>query len=126
MAERSAIASGFSLSAMDTDGGCWRKVATGGGTTRGRGSEGSSGASCATEDVGVMGDTGGRSGEPDDERCLSRWSEGVDDVLGDVERVLVSTRSAGMAEEVEGRPVVAERLGGFGNRGRRGGRAGGR
>jgi hypothetical protein len=44
-----------------------------------------------------MGDTGGRSGERDDERCLSGWSAGVDEELGEVERVLVSTRSAGMA-----------------------------
>lgn len=56
-----------------------------------------------------MGDTGGRSGEWDEERCLSRWSEGVDEELGEVERVLVSTRSAGMADGGGGQAVVALR-----------------
>lgn len=103
MAERSAIASGFSLSDIGTDSGCCLKVATGGGTTRGRGSEGSRVANCATAAVGVMGDTGGRSGERDSERLLSRWCEGEGELLGEVDRVLVSTRSAGMAEVERGR-----------------------
>jgi hypothetical protein len=56
-----------------------------------------------------MGDTGGRSGEREAERRLSRWSEGVAEVVGEVERVLVlvSTRSAGMAATGRGRSVVA-------------------
>jgi hypothetical protein len=79
MAERSAIASGFSLSFIGTGGGCGRKVAVGGGTARVRDGECCRGAaSWATVAVGVMGDTGGRSGSSDVEE--------------------VSTKSAGMAE----------------------------
>lgn len=103
MAERRAIASGFSLSSIGTEGGCGWKVAARGGTTRegGRDSVGclvcSRGASCAAEMVGVIGDTGGRSGDDDLECGGLGWREGVDDELGEVERVVVSTRSAGMA-----------------------------
>lgn len=100
MAERRAIASGFSLSDMGTEGGCCMKVADGGGcggATRGRASWGSGRASCAAATVGVIGDTGGRLGERDCDRLWVRWS-GVEELLGEVDGVLVSTRSAGMAE----------------------------
>lgn len=107
MAERSAIASGFSLSEIGTEGGCCLKVAVGGGTTRFRGSGRSIGASCATETVGVMGDTGGRFGERDWERRRSRWSEGVEELEGELDRVLVSTRSAGMARMKRGPESVS-------------------
>lgn len=92
MADRRAMASGFSLSEMATDGGWLMKVAAGGGTTRGR----SMGASCATVAVGVMGDTGGRSGETEPDR-LREWSETVEALLDEAGRIEVSTRSAGMA-----------------------------
>jgi hypothetical protein len=75
---------------------------------RALGSEGGGGANCAAVTVGVIGDTGGRFGEPDSERLRSRsWSRSrcsvvvEEEVLeGDTGRVLVvfvSTRSAGMA-----------------------------
>lgn len=100
MAERRAMASGFSLSDMATEGGCWRKVATGGGAGREGASVRSIGASWATEAVGVMGDTGGRLGEADSERLRERSD--VDEAsLDEAGRwfavVFVSTRSAGMA-----------------------------
>lgn len=101
MAERSAIASGFSLSEMGTEGGCCLKVAAGGGcggATRGRVSAGSGRASCAAATVGVIGDTGGRLGDRERERRWEGWSEGVEELLGEVDGGLVSTRSAGMAE----------------------------
>lgn len=81
------MASGFSLSDMATEGGCGLKVAVGGGAGRGRGSACSTAASWATEAVGVMGDTGGRSGEADS----------VEASLDEAGRAFVSTRSAGMA-----------------------------
>lgn len=98
MAERKAMASGFSLSAMATDGGCWRKVATGGGAGRGRVSVCSSGASWAMVAVGVMGDTGGRLGEADSER-FRECAEDDEAALDEAGRAaaFVSTRSAGMA-----------------------------
>lgn len=74
MAERRAMASGFSLSAMETEGGWRMKVAAGGGAGRGRGSVGSTVASWAMVAVGVMGDTGGRSGEAESE-CLAERSD---------------------------------------------------
>ena len=85
------------------------KVACCGGTIRALGSEGGGGASCAAATVGVIGDTGGRLGEPDSERLWSRSRSRsrcsvvieVEEVLeGDTGRALVvfvSTRSAGMA-----------------------------
>jgi hypothetical protein len=94
MAERSAMASGFSLSDIATAGGCCRKVATGGGAGRGRGSVRSTWASWAREAVGVMGDTGGRLGEADSDRFRDRSEEASLDEAG---RGVVSTRSAGMA-----------------------------
>lgn len=105
MADRRAIASGFSLSDIETGGGCVRKVARGGGRTCLRVSKGSMGASCATETVGVMGETGGRAGDCDLDRTVSclmaAWSlvasnlsvEGteaeVEDSEGEVGRVVV-------------------------------------
>lgn len=81
MAERRAIASGFSLSDIATAGGWGMNVALGGGGgcvgcggSRGGGGGGtmracpsvqSTGASWAAVTVGVMGDTGGRFGEAD-------------------------------------------------------------
>ena len=56
----------------------------------------STGASWAAEAVGVRGDTGGRSGVGDLER-LREWWERVEASLDEAGRVLVSTRSAGMA-----------------------------
>ena len=56
----------------------------------------STGASCAAEAVGVRGDTGGRSGVGDFERC-PECAEPVETSLEETRRVLVSTRSAGMA-----------------------------
>jgi hypothetical protein len=96
MADRSAMASGFSLSDIATEGGCGLKVAAGGGAGRGRGSVRSTGASWAAEAVGVRGDTGGRSGVGDLERLPER-SEAVEASLEETGRVVVSTRSAGMA-----------------------------
>jgi hypothetical protein len=69
---------------------------------RALGSEGGRAASCAAATVGVMGDTGGRFGEPDSERLRSRCPLVVEEDVsdGDMGRVLVvfvSTRSAGMA-----------------------------
>jgi hypothetical protein len=96
MADRSAIASGFSLSDMGKDGGCCLNVAVGGGTTRGRASVFGTGASCAIVAVGVIGDTGGLLGEVDAERFPER-SEVVEASLDEAGRVLVSTKSAGMA-----------------------------
>lgn len=95
MAERSAMTSGFSLSDMATDCGCWRKVATGGGAGRGCASVRSIGASWATEALGVMGDTGGRFGDADSERLRER-SEVDEASLDEAGRGFVSTRSAGM------------------------------
>lgn len=97
MADLKAMASGFSLSDIGTEGGCCLKVAFGGGTTRGRASVLGTGASCATVAVGVMGDTGGRFGDADSERLRERSD--VDEAsLEEAGRVeLVSTRSAGMA-----------------------------
>lgn len=99
------MASGFSLSDMDTELGCCLKAGVGGacgGATRGRASGKLAGrASCAAWTVGVIGDTGGRLGdcERERERRWVRWSDGgVDAALGEVDGVLVSTRSAGMAE----------------------------
>jgi hypothetical protein len=99
------MASGFSLSDMGTELGCCLKAGVGGacgGATRGRASGKLAGrASCAAWTVGVIGDTGGRLGdcERDCERRWVRWSDGgVDAALGEVDGVLVSTRSAGMAE----------------------------
>jgi hypothetical protein len=90
MADRSAIASGFSLSDIGTDGGCWRKAATGGGRTWFAAPEGSGrGASFAGAVVGVRGDTGGRPGERELSRSVSRSSEGAEVSVGEVERVLV-------------------------------------
>jgi hypothetical protein len=95
MAERRAIASGFSLSEMATEGGCWMKVATGGGAGRGRASVRATGASWAADAVGVMGDTGGRFGDADSERFRERPE--VDEAsLDEAGRGFVSTRSAGM------------------------------
>ena len=96
MAERSAMASGFSLSEMATDGGCGLKVAVGGGAGRGRGSVRSTGASWATDAVGVRGDTGGRSGVGDLER-VPECAEATEASLDEAGRAFVSTRSAGMA-----------------------------
>jgi len=96
MAERRAMASGFSLSDMATDGGCGLKVAVGGGAGRGRASVRSTGANWAAEAVGVRGDTGGRSGVGDLERA-PECSEAVEASLEDTGRAFVSTRSAGMA-----------------------------
>jgi hypothetical protein len=96
MADRSAIASGFSLSDMATEGGCGLKVAVGGGAGRGRASVRSTGANWAAEAVGVRGDTGGRSGVGDLER-LPECSEAVEASLEETGRGVVSTRSAGMA-----------------------------
>lgn len=90
------MASGLSVSEMATEGGCGVKVAVGGGAGRGRGSLRSTGASWATVAVGVRGDTGGRSGVGDFER-LAEWWERVEASLDEAGRVLVSTRSAGMA-----------------------------
>lgn len=117
IAERKAMASGFSLSEMATEGGCCLKLAVGGGAGRGRDSVGSVGASCAIEAVGVMGDTGGRSGEAEAE-CLPERSEAVEASLEEgrgAAGVLVSTRSAGMAAtrglEVEAQgPAVVLRV----------------
>jgi hypothetical protein len=96
MAERRAMASGLSVSDMATEGGWGLKVAVGGGAGRGRGSVRSTGASWAAEAVGVRGDTGGRSGVGDLER-LPECSEAVEASLDETGRVVVSTRSAGMA-----------------------------
>jgi hypothetical protein len=87
IADRSAIASGLSLSDIATGGGCCLNLAVGGGAARGR-SVRSTGASWAAEVVGVSGDTGGGVG--DFER-----SEVVEASLDETGRV--STRSAGMA-----------------------------
>jgi hypothetical protein len=95
MAERSARTSGLSLSEMATDGGCCLKVAGGGGAGRGCASVRSTGASWATEALGVMGDTGGRFGDADSERWRERAD--VDEAsLDEAGRGFVSTRSAGM------------------------------
>jgi len=94
MADRSAMASGFSLSDMATEGGCCLKVATGGGAGRG-GAVRSTGASWAMEALGVMGDTGGRFGEADSDRLRDR-SEVEEASLDEAGRAPVSTRSAGM------------------------------
>lgn len=96
MAERRAMASGLSDSEMATEGGCGVKVAVGGGAGRGRASLRSTGASWAAVAVGVRGDTGGRSGVGDLERW-AEWWERVEASLDEAGRVLVSTRSAGMA-----------------------------
>jgi hypothetical protein len=94
MADRSAMASGFSLSDIATEGGCCLKVATGGGFGRGA-SVRSTGASWAIEALGVMGDTGGRFGEALSDRFRERSD--VDEAsLDEVGRASVSTRSAGM------------------------------
>lgn len=101
MAERSAIASGFSLSDMGSDGGCWRNAATGGGRTCFSDAEGSGrGASFAGAVVGVRGDTGGRPGEREWERSVSRSSEGASVSVGEAERVLVGEGmvNAGMVQ----------------------------
>lgn len=99
MAERRAMASGFSLSEMGTEGGCCLKAVGaggGGGALRGRESERSMGASWATVAVGVMGDTGGRSEVGDSERFWE--APEVDEApLDDAGRRFVSTSSAGMA-----------------------------
>lgn len=98
MAERRAMTSGLSLSAMATEGGCWVKVATGGGAGRGCASVRSMGASWATEALGVMGDTGGRFGDADAERLRERSETDEDEAsLDEAGRGFVSTRSAGMA-----------------------------
>ena len=60
MADRMAIASGFSLSDIETGVGCGMKDVADGGTTC---SAGSVGASCARVATGVMGETGGLGGE---------------------------------------------------------------
>lgn len=109
MAERSAMASGFSLSEMGTEGGCCLNVAGagadagaggGGGALRGRESERSMGASWATVAVGVMGETGGRSEVGDSERFWE--APEVDEApLEEAGRRFVSTSSAGMAAEGE-------------------------
>ena len=122
MAERKAMASGLSVSDMATEGGCGRKMAVGGGTWRGRASAGSAVASWATEAVGVMGDTGGRSGEAEVEAeaeagCVAERSDVVEATLEEAGRVFVSTRSAGMAAwkgDVSGRRAekATRRLGG--------------
>lgn len=52
-------------------------------------SMGSTLASCATDTVGVMGDTGGRSGESERERVLSRSVEGAVLSEGEVDRMSV-------------------------------------
>lgn len=92
------MTSGFSLSDMATEGGCWVKVATGGGAGRGSASVRSMGASCATEALGVMGDTGGRLGDADSERLRERAETDDDEAsLDEAGRGFVSTRSAGMA-----------------------------
>lgn len=104
------MASGFSLSDMGTEGGCCRNVAVWGGTTRGRASVRSTGASWAAATVGVMGETGGRLGEADSERFLER-SEVVEASLEDTGRgVVVSTRRGG---ESTGRGVVSTRSAGM-------------
>jgi hypothetical protein len=88
------MTSGLSLSARATDGGWVRKVAGGGGAGRG-GSVRSTGASWATEALGVMGDTGGRFGDADSERWRERAD--VDEAsLDEAGRGFVSTRRAGM------------------------------
>lgn len=89
MAERSAIASGFSLSDIGTEGGCWRKVVAGGGRTCFCDSEGSSGARRAAAVVGVRGDTGGLSGDCDLERSPLRSSDCAAVSMGEAERVFV-------------------------------------
>lgn len=101
IAERSAMASGFSLSEMGTEGGCCLKVVgagagRGGGSLRGRESERSMGASWATVAVGVMGDTGGRSEVGDSERFSPEVLEAS---LLDAGRRSVLRTSAGMAAE---------------------------
>jgi hypothetical protein len=96
MAERRAMASGFSLSEMGSEGGCCLKAVGGGGALRGRGSERSMGASWATVAVGVMGETGGRSDVGDSER-FCECAEVDEAPLDDAGRRLVSTSSAGMA-----------------------------
>ena len=100
MAERSAMASGFSLSEIATEGGCGLNVATGGGAGRGCGAVRSTGASWAMEALGVMGDTGGRFGDADSERLRERPDDD-DASLDEAGRACasVSTRSAGMAAE---------------------------
>jgi len=90
------MASGFSLSDMATEGGCCLKVATGAGAGRGCASVRSTGASWATEALGVMGDTGGRFGDADSERFRER-SDDDEASLDEAGRASVSTSSAGMA-----------------------------
>lgn len=94
IADRSAIASGFSLSDIGTDGGCFRNVAAGGGDTwlGFCGSVGATGASCATDSVGVIGDTGGRSGDCDRDRWMPRS-------LGDVAVVFVGETGVSLGGE---------------------------
>jgi hypothetical protein len=94
------MTSGLSLSDMATEGGCWVKVARGGGAGQGGASVRSTGASWATEALGVMGDTGGRLGDADSER-LREAGEAVDVSLDEAGRVFVSTRSAGMAATLD-------------------------
>lgn len=96
MADRRAMASGFSLSEMGSEVGCCMKVAVGGGTMRGGASVRATGASWAAVTVGVMGDTGGRFGDADSERFPER-SEVVEASLDEAGRGVVSTRRAGMA-----------------------------
>jgi hypothetical protein len=107
IADRRAMASGFSLSEMGTEGGCCLKVVgagagagagagRGGGSLRGRESERSRGASWATVVVGVMGETGGRSEVGDSERFSPEVLEAS---LLDVGRRSVLRTSAGMAAE---------------------------
>jgi hypothetical protein len=113
------MASGFSLSEMGTEGGCFMNAVgagTGAGADAGAGGAGAfrggaslrgrsrtsgrsagTGASCATVAVGVMGDTGGRSEVGDSERF-----DVVEVSLEDAGRKSVFTSSAGMVAVVEG------------------------
>jgi hypothetical protein len=88
------MTSGFSLSDIATGAGCCLNVAAGGGAGRGA-SVRSTGASWATDALGVMGDTGGRFGDADSDRLRER-SEVDEASLEEAGRGFVSTRSAGM------------------------------
>jgi hypothetical protein len=110
IADRSAMASVFSLSDIATGGGRGMKMAVGGGGGAGRGCcvRSTGEASWAADDVGVRGDTGGLSGDceriPEEvaEASLERTGTGRESLQAafpaspeDAGRV--STRSAGMA-----------------------------
>jgi hypothetical protein len=106
MADLSAIASMLSLSEIGTGGGFFIKVAFNGawfvvcfccGASVGTG-----GASCATGIVGVIGDTGGRSGDFDRDRDRDRNRDTGRSAAGTGEGTLVSRGDIGRSFGGEG------------------------